>query len=149
MAHSAHNIPSSSAEKIIRSSRSPSMLLGQVDILITVSGFAPTPSLSSAVACRFAMRSDVRAFSLSGHGCAGGLVGIDLAQALLLVQDPWPVPRLLCRAWKLRMSRADSSGPMVISVLRARPCCCSAADEPARGHAPPVAGHPPSSASAA
>lgn len=75
---------------IIRSLRSLSMLLGQVDILITVSGFASTPSLSSAVACHFAMRSDVKAFSLSGHGCAGGLVGIELAQALLSVRSQRP-----------------------------------------------------------
>jgi len=81
-----------------------------VDILITVSGFAATPSLASMVACRFGMRGDVMALSLSGHGCAGGLVGIDLAQALLQVQDPSPyrspaLSAVLSRS-RLRMSRA-------------------------------------------
>ncbi|KAK9836163.1 hypothetical protein WJX81_006036 [Elliptochloris bilobata] len=55
----------------------------EVDIVITVSGFSATPSLASMVACHLAMRSDVKALSLSGHGCAGGIVGIDLAQTLL------------------------------------------------------------------
>ena len=58
----------------------------QVDLLVTVSGFAATPSLASMVACRFGMRSEVIALSLSGHGCTGGLVAIDLAAALLRVR---------------------------------------------------------------
>lgn len=57
----------------------------QVDTIVTVSGFASTPSLSSAVACRFGMRADVKCFSLSGHGCAGGMVAIELASELLQV----------------------------------------------------------------
>lgn len=54
--------------------------------MVTVSGFAALPSLSAAVACRFGMRSDVECFSLSGHGCPGGLVGVGLTQQLLLVR---------------------------------------------------------------
>lgn len=57
----------------------------QVDIVVTVSGFSAIPSLSTAVASRFGMRSDVECFSLSGHGCAGGLVAIGLTEQLLLV----------------------------------------------------------------
>ena len=65
-----------------------------MDIVVTVSGFAATPSLASVVACHYAMRSDVQAFSLTGHGCAGGLVGIELAQALLEVHPQGQLPAL-------------------------------------------------------
>lgn len=79
-----------------------------MDIVITVSGFAATPSLASVVACHYAMRSHVKAYSLTGHGCAGGLVGIELAQALLEVhpQEHLPVSRygprcMHSRGWML------------------------------------------------
>ncbi|KAK9827585.1 hypothetical protein WJX81_000874 [Elliptochloris bilobata] len=58
----------------------------EVDIVVTVSGFSALPSLSSAVASHFSMRSDVECFSLSGHGCPGGLVGVGLTQQLLLAK---------------------------------------------------------------
>ena len=54
--------------------------------MVTVSGFAAVPSLSAAVASHFGMRSDVECFSLCGHGCPGGLVGVSLVQQLLLVR---------------------------------------------------------------
>jgi hypothetical protein len=58
----------------------------QVDIVVTVSGFSAVPSLSTGIASRFGMRSDVECFSLSGHGCPGGLVGVGCVEQLLLVR---------------------------------------------------------------
>ncbi|XP_072968359.1 3-ketoacyl-CoA synthase 7-like [Typha angustifolia] len=55
-----------------------------IDILVVnCSGFCPSPSLSSIVVNRYAMRSDVKSFNLSGMGCAAGVVGVDVARSLL------------------------------------------------------------------
>ena len=56
----------------------------QVDVLITVSGFAMMPSQSAAVAARFGMRDDLDAYHLAGHGCAGSTLSICLARQMLL-----------------------------------------------------------------
>ena len=53
-------------------------------MLITVSGFAMMPSQSAAVAARFGMRSDLDAYHLAGHGCAGSTLSVCLARQLLL-----------------------------------------------------------------
>jgi len=63
-----------------------SLFRTQVDIVVTVSGFSAVPSLSTGIASRFGMRSDVECFSLSGHGCPGGLVGVGCVEQLLLVR---------------------------------------------------------------
>jgi 3-ketoacyl-CoA synthase len=56
----------------------------QVDIIITgCGGYVPLPSLSAMIAHRFQMRSDVRSYSLSAHGCATGVILIELAEQLL------------------------------------------------------------------
>ena len=60
----------------------------QVDVLITVSGFTTMPTLSTAVAARFGMRSDLDAYHLGGHGCAGSTLSICLARQLLLAVRP-------------------------------------------------------------
>ena len=76
---------SAAAKAVHRSTYGECLCDVQVDIVVTVSGFSAIPSLSTAVASRFNMRSDVECFSLSGHGCAGGLVAIGLTEQLLLV----------------------------------------------------------------
>ncbi|KAJ0967064.1 hypothetical protein J5N97_023981 [Dioscorea zingiberensis] len=56
----------------------------QVDILIlNCSGFCSTPSLTSIIVNRFAMRDNVRTFNLSGMGCGAGVISIDVARTLL------------------------------------------------------------------
>ncbi|CAH1447680.1 unnamed protein product [Lactuca virosa] len=66
-----------------RSNISPS----QVDILVvTVSVFSPVPSLASRIINRYNMRSDIKAFNLSGMGCSASLIGIDLVQHLFKTQ---------------------------------------------------------------
>ena len=60
----------------------------QVDVLITVSGFCTMPTLSTAVAARFGMRSDLDAYHLGGHGCAASTMSIFLARQLLLAVRP-------------------------------------------------------------
>ena len=60
----------------------------QVDVLITVSGFAMMPSQSAAVAARFGMRDDLDAYHLAGHGCAGSTLSMCLARQLLLAVRP-------------------------------------------------------------
>ncbi|XP_023733882.2 3-ketoacyl-CoA synthase 19 [Lactuca sativa] len=62
-----------------RSNISPS----QVDILVvTVSLISPVPSLASRIINHYNMRSDIKAFNLSGMGCSASLTGIDLVQHL-------------------------------------------------------------------
>ena len=60
----------------------------QVDVLITVSGFTTMPTLSTAVAAKFGMRSDLDAYHLGGHGCAASTLSIFLARQLLLAVRP-------------------------------------------------------------
>ncbi|KAK1262350.1 3-ketoacyl-CoA synthase 4 [Acorus gramineus] len=55
-----------------------------VDVLIVnCSGFCPSPSLSSIIVNRYAMRDDIKSFNLSGMGCSAGTIGIDVARTLL------------------------------------------------------------------
>ncbi|KAK1262349.1 3-ketoacyl-CoA synthase 4 [Acorus gramineus] len=52
-------------------------------IVINCSGFCASPSLSSIVVNRYAMREDIKSFNLSGMGCSAGAISIDVARALL------------------------------------------------------------------
>ncbi|XP_062076231.1 3-ketoacyl-CoA synthase 5-like [Humulus lupulus] len=57
-----------------------------IDILIVnCSGFCSTPSLSSIVIKKYAMKCDIKSFNLSGMGCSASAIGIDLAKNLLRV----------------------------------------------------------------
>ncbi|XP_045792180.1 3-ketoacyl-CoA synthase 5-like [Trifolium pratense] len=57
-----------------------------IDILIlNCSGFCPSPSLTSIVINKFAMRSDIKSYNVSGMGCSASALCIDLAQNLLRV----------------------------------------------------------------
>ncbi|KAL6656353.1 hypothetical protein ACP70R_007179 [Stipagrostis hirtigluma subsp. patula] len=52
-------------------------------LVVNCSGFCPAPSLAALVAAHYRMRADVRAFNLSGMGCAAGVVGVDVARGVL------------------------------------------------------------------
>ncbi|OEL19538.1 3-ketoacyl-CoA synthase 4 [Dichanthelium oligosanthes] len=52
-------------------------------LVVNCSGFCPAPSLAAAIAGHYRMRDDVRAFNLSGMGCAAGVVGVDVARGVL------------------------------------------------------------------
>ena len=52
-------------------------------LIINCSLFSPTPSLCAMVINKFAMRSDVCTFNLSGMGCSASLISIDLAKRML------------------------------------------------------------------
>jgi 3-ketoacyl-CoA synthase len=56
-------------------------------LVVSCSGFCPAPSLASVIVNRFRMRGDVRAFSLSGMGCAAGVVGMDAARGVLRAHE--------------------------------------------------------------
>ncbi|KAJ8752954.1 hypothetical protein K2173_008689 [Erythroxylum novogranatense] len=57
-----------------------------IDILIVnCSGFCPSPSLSSIVINKFAMREDTKSYNLSGMGCSAGCIAIDMAHSLLKI----------------------------------------------------------------
>ncbi|XP_050205701.1 3-ketoacyl-CoA synthase 19-like [Mercurialis annua] len=63
----------------VRTGISPS----EIDILVTtVSLFTPVPSVTSRIINRYKMRENVKSFNLSGMGCSGSVVGIDLVQQL-------------------------------------------------------------------
>lgn len=57
-----------------------------IDILIVnCSGFCSSPSLCSILINKYAMRSDIKSYNLSGMGCSASALSIDLAQNLLKV----------------------------------------------------------------
>ncbi|XP_039144035.1 3-ketoacyl-CoA synthase 5-like [Dioscorea cayenensis subsp. rotundata] len=56
----------------------------EIDILVlNCSAFCSSPSLSSIIVNRFAMRDNVKTFNLSGMGCSAGVISIDIARTLL------------------------------------------------------------------
>ncbi|KAL0457116.1 UNVERIFIED_CONTAM: 3-ketoacyl-CoA synthase 20 [Sesamum latifolium] len=55
-------------------------------LVVNISAFNPTPSLSSMIVNRYKLRGDVVSCNLGGMGCSAGLIAIDLAKRLLQVQ---------------------------------------------------------------
>ncbi|EEF51487.1 acyltransferase, putative [Ricinus communis] len=57
-----------------------------IDILIVnCSGFCPSPSVSSIIINKYAMRADIKSYNLSGMGCSASAISIDLAHTLLKI----------------------------------------------------------------
>ncbi|KAK4482838.1 hypothetical protein RD792_010010 [Penstemon davidsonii] len=55
-------------------------------VIVNISAYNPTPSLSSMIINRYKLRGDVVSCNLGGMGCSAGLISIDLAKRLLQVQ---------------------------------------------------------------
>ncbi|KAL6128306.1 hypothetical protein ACLB2K_071661 [Fragaria x ananassa] len=63
--------------------RYPSVSPSQIDILVVnVSMFSPSPSLTSRIVNRYKMRENIKTFNLSGMGCSASLVAVDVVQGL-------------------------------------------------------------------
>ncbi|XP_058739893.1 3-ketoacyl-CoA synthase 5-like [Vicia villosa] len=57
-----------------------------IDILIlNCSSFCPSPSLTSFIVNKYAMRSDIKSYNVSGMGCSASALSIDMAHNLLRV----------------------------------------------------------------
>ncbi|KAG2540412.1 hypothetical protein PVAP13_9NG551628 [Panicum virgatum] len=70
-----------------------------VDVLVVnVSTFHPAPSLASRIVREYGMRDDVASYNLSGMGCAGVLVAVDLARNALRARSPRPALALVVSA---------------------------------------------------
>jgi 3-ketoacyl-CoA synthase len=54
-------------------------------LVVNVSLFNPTPSLSAMVVNHYKMRGDIKSINIGGMGCSAGLIAIDLAKDLLQV----------------------------------------------------------------
>ncbi|KAJ8616165.1 hypothetical protein MRB53_035537 [Persea americana] len=64
-------------ELFSRSGISPS----QIDVLVVnVSMFSPSPSLSARIVNRYKMREDIKVYNLSGMGCGASLISVDIVQ---------------------------------------------------------------------
>eukprot|EP00250_Pteridium_aquilinum_P004569 c14773_g1_i1 orf=289-2004(+) len=69
-------------ELLFKTSLDPS----HIDFLIVnVSMFYPSPSLSSHLVNHYKMRQNVKTYNISGMGCAAGMVAVDLAKDILKV----------------------------------------------------------------
>ncbi|XP_065875640.1 3-ketoacyl-CoA synthase 19-like [Euphorbia lathyris] len=60
----------------------------EIDVIVTtISTFSPAPSLTARIVNRYKMRKDIKSFNLSGMGCSGSVVAVDLVQQLFKLYD--------------------------------------------------------------
>jgi hypothetical protein len=103
-----------------------------IDVVITTcSIYCPVPSLPSIIVNHFKMRPSVETYSLSGMGCANGVVAINLVRDLLKVAGwlacTWALNQALQRCGAVRgdrslcgvLSEAWQAGRVLLPCTRA------------------------------
>ncbi|GAU15506.1 hypothetical protein TSUD_45430 [Trifolium subterraneum] len=94
-----------------------------IDILIfNCSGFCPSPSLTSIVVNKYAMRNDIKTYNVSGMGCSASALCIDLAQNLLRVHKNSNAivlsTEILSNGWYSAIREEDSDGKLGVTLKR-------------------------------
>jgi hypothetical protein len=121
-------------------------------VITSCSIYCPVPSLPSLVVNHFRMRSSVETYSLSGMGCANGVVAVSLVRDLLQarVAAGWTagagaalgfLHACAAQAWPLLVLDSSSSARSAMSRHRRRPGRAPAGPAQHQHHVPHHRGH--------